>query len=284
MPAPKELDPSASLAALYGAKLRKLRTRAGWTQRELGDRVPVAHSRIAQFELGNETPPEDVAGKLDQLLGADGDLTDLWKHVRRTPIPDWARKFVAYEARATAMHKYMAHSLPGLLQTESYARAVLSAGQVYGNGSTRELEERLAARMARRSVLAKANPPWLWVVLDEAVLHRVVGGAPVMREQLIHLLDVAALPRLTLQVLPYACGAHPGMGGSVTLLTVRGSGQVVYLEGINSGTLVEAPGEVQQYAIAYDVLQANALPPDESAQFIREVLEDRYPCPPGPPT
>ncbi|MFC4493026.1 Scr1 family TA system antitoxin-like transcriptional regulator [Streptomyces ovatisporus] len=284
MPAPKELDPSASLAALYGAKLRKLRTRAGWTQRELGDRVPVAHSRIAQFELGNETPPEDVAGKLDELLRADGDLTDLWRHVRRTPIPDWARMFVTYEARATAMHKYMAHSLPGLLQTESYARAVLSVGQVYGTGTAVELEEKLAARMARRTVLDNSTPPWLWVVLDEAVLHRVVGGRPVMREQLVHLLDMAALPRLTLQVLPYERGAHPGMGGSVTLLTLPGSGQVVYLEGINSGTLVEAPGDVEQYAIAYDLLQANALPPDESAHFIREVMEDRYPCPPGTPT
>ncbi|MEC4019924.1 helix-turn-helix domain-containing protein [Streptomyces sp. H27-D2] len=116
MPAPKDLDPSTSLAALYGVKLRKLRTRAGWTQRELGDKVPIAHSRIAQFELGNETPPKDVSDALDALLGADNDLSDLWEHIKRTPIPDWARKFVTYEAKATAMHKYMAHSVPGLLQ------------------------------------------------------------------------------------------------------------------------------------------------------------------------
>lgn len=281
MPAPKELDPSTSLAALYGAKLRKLRTRAGWTQRELGDKVPIAHSRIAQFELGNETPPEDVSTKLDELLRADGDLTDLWGHVKRTPIPDWARMFVAYEARATAMYKYMAHSVPGLLQTEPYARAVLSVGQVYGNGTAEEVEEKLAARMARQAVLGHSPPAWLWVVLDEAVLHRVVGGPSVMKEQLGHLLDMGALPRVTLQILPYERGAHPGMGGSVTLLTLPGSGQVVYLEGINSGTLVEAPGEAEQYAIAYDLLQANALPPDTSADFLRKVMEDRYSCPPS---
>ncbi|WP_181766259.1 helix-turn-helix domain-containing protein [Streptomyces albidus (ex Kaewkla and Franco 2022)] len=284
MPAPKELDPSASLAALYGAKLRKLRTRAGWTQRELGDRVPVAHSRIAQFELGNETPPEDVSAKLDALLGADGDLADLWEHVRRTPFPDWARRFVAYEARATAMHKYMAHSVPGLLQTEAYASAMLGVGRVYGNATDRELEEKLTARIARQSILESPTPPWLWVVLDEAVLHRGVGGQLVMRAQLMRLLEVAALPRITLQILPYARGAHPGMGGSVTLLTLPGSGQVAYLEGINSGTLVEPPGEVEQYAIAYDLLQANALPPEESAELVRKVVEDTYPCPLRAPT
>lgn len=280
MPAPKDLDPSTSLAALYGSKLRKLRTRTGWTQRELGDKVPIAHCRIAQFELGKETPPEDISNKLDALLGADGDLTDLWGHAKRTPIPDWAQKFMECEAKATAMHKYMAHSVPGLLQTEAYAREVLSVGQVYGNGTASELEEKLAARMSRHSILGSPTSPWLWVVLDEAVLHRVVGGPKVMRDQLAHVLAAAEQSRVTVQLLQYDRGAHPGMGGSVTLLTLPGSGQVVYLEGINSGMLVESPGEVEQYAIAYDLLQANALPPDESADFVRKVMEDRYPCPP----
>ncbi|MFJ3913076.1 helix-turn-helix domain-containing protein [Streptomyces vinaceus] len=128
MPAPKELDPSASLAALYGAKLRKLRNRAGLTQRQLGDKIPIAHSRIAQFELGNDVPPEDVNSKLDVLLDAGGDLIDLWGHVRRTPFPDWVQKFMACEAKAIMMRKF-SQVIPGLAQTEAYARAVLGAGQ-----------------------------------------------------------------------------------------------------------------------------------------------------------
>ncbi|MEU9011378.1 helix-turn-helix transcriptional regulator [Streptomyces sp. NPDC048479] len=284
MPAPKELDPSASLAALYGTKLRKLRVRAGWTQRELGGKVPIAHSRIAQFELGNETPPEDIDRKLDALLGADCDLTDLWGHIKRTPFPDWVRKFVSYESNATAMHKYLAHSVPGLLQTESYARAMLEVGQVYSYGVAPDLEEKLTARMQRQTILDGATPPWLWVVLDEAVVHRLVGGRQVMRDQLEHVLAMTERPRITVQVLPYDRGEHPAMGGSVTLLTLSGGSQVVYLEGINSGTLVEAPGEVERYAVAYDLLQANALPPDVSADFIRKVMEDRYPCLPPDPT
>lgn len=123
MPAPKELDPSASLAALYGAKLRKLRIRAGLTQRQLGDKIPIAHSRIAQFELGNEVPPEDVNRHLDDLLGADGDLVDLWSHVKPTPHPQYARRFMDLEPKAVKMLKFLSQTVPGLLQTEAYARA-----------------------------------------------------------------------------------------------------------------------------------------------------------------
>lgn len=126
MPAPKELDPSTSLAALYGAKLRRLRLQADWTQRELGDRVPIAHSRIAQYELGKETPPEDVDRRLDELLKADGDLTHLWVHIKRTPHPDRVRRYMHLEPQASKIQKYLAHTLPGLLQAEFYARALLS--------------------------------------------------------------------------------------------------------------------------------------------------------------
>ncbi|MGR8008213.1 helix-turn-helix domain-containing protein [Streptomyces hypolithicus] len=131
MPAPKELDPTTSLTALHGAKLRKLRLRAGWTQRELGDKIPIAHSRIAQFELGNETPPKNISDALDAVVGADGDLSDLWAHVKRTPIPDWARKYLTSEPQASKILKYMAHTVPGLLSLPWLAcvRSV-SAGRV----------------------------------------------------------------------------------------------------------------------------------------------------------
>lgn len=207
MPAPKDLDPSASLPALYGVKLRKLRVRAGFTQRGLGDLIPVAHSRIAQFELGKETPPEDVNARLDEILEADGDLVDLWTHIRRTPIPDWARKFVAYEARTNAMHKYTAHSVPGLLQTEAYAREVLCHGQPWC--TVEEAEENVAARLSRQSLLRKPQPPLLWVVLDESVIRRPVGGPTVMREQLVSVLEAAHVPHIEVQVMPFVAGPTP---------------------------------------------------------------------------
>ncbi|MEV8566581.1 Scr1 family TA system antitoxin-like transcriptional regulator [Streptomyces sp. NPDC051322] len=272
MPAPKELDPSASLAALYGAKVRKLRVRAGWTQRELGDQIPIAHSRIAQFELGNETPPADVSGKLDVLLGADGDLVDLWVHIKRTPIPDWARKFVAYEAGATKMLKYMAHAVPGLLQTEGYARALLRISRP--RDTDPEIEALVSARMERQAILGGRVPPLLWCILDEAVIRRPVGGRAGSREQLEHLLRMARTPHVVLQVLPFDQGEHPVMGGSLTLLSFERGPDVAYTESSHSGELIESAETVAEYALAYDLLQAKALPPDASLTVIRSAMEE----------
>ncbi|MET7615853.1 helix-turn-helix transcriptional regulator [Streptomyces sp. NPDC005408] len=278
MPAPKELDPSASLAALYGTKLRKLRVRAGWTQRELGGKVPIAHSRIAQFELGNETPPEDIDRKLDALLGADGDLTDLWGHVRRTPFPDWARTFMTYEAKANAMHKYMAHSVPGLLQTEEYAREVLRLGQPWCTEG--EIEEKVAARMRRQDLLRTQRPPLFWAVLDEAVIRRPVGGSAIMRDQLARVVEAAKGPRVEVQVLPFAAGGHSAMGGSLTLLSFENAPDVAYLEAGHSGELVEDRAAVARHSYRYDLVHARALSPDASTALIRRAMEGFGACTP----
>lgn len=282
MPAPKELDPSVSLPALYGAKLRKLRTRAGFTQRQLGDRVPIAHSRIAQFELGKETPPEDIDARLDALLGADGDLTDLWGHIRRTPIPDWARKFVEYEARASAMHKYLAHSVPGLLQTEAYAREVLRHGQPWC--TVAEIDAKVSVRLGRQSMLRRRQPPLLWVVLDESVVRRPVGGPAVMREQLAHLVEAAQAPHIEVQVLPFAVGAHSAMGGSLTLLSFDNAPDVAYLEAGHSGELVEDRAMVGRHSYRYDLVHARALSPEASTALIQAAMEDYETCAASSPT
>ncbi|WP_307865451.1 helix-turn-helix domain-containing protein [Streptomyces montanisoli] len=272
MPAPKELDPSASLAALYGAKLRKLRVRAGLTQRQLGDRIPIAHSRIAQFELGKEVPPEDVNAKLDVLLGADGDLVDLWGHTKRTPYPDWARKFMAYEAVACAMHKYMAHSVPGLLQTEAYARELLRLGLPWC--TTEEIEAAVSARMERQALLRSERPPLFWVVLDEAVIRRPVGGNAVMREQLAQVVNAAAAPRVEVQVLPFAAGAHSAMGGSLTVLSFESGPDVAYLEADHSGELVEDRVMVAKHSYRYDLVHAQALSPMASTALLHKAMKE----------
>ncbi|MEU8524544.1 helix-turn-helix transcriptional regulator [Streptomyces sp. NPDC048629] len=275
MPAPKELDPTASLLALYGAKLRKLRCRSGLTQRQLGEKIPVAHSRIAQFELGKEIPPEDVNVKLDVILGADGDLIDLWAHLRRTPYPDWARKYMALEPKAVRMLKYMAQAVPGLWQTEEYARALLRTSRP--RDTREEIEKLVAARLERQDILRRDSPPLFWCILDEAVLRRPVGTPAVMREQLAGLLDLAQAPHAVLQVLPFSAGEHPVMGGSLTLLSFERGPDVAYTESSHSGELVESQEAVAEYALAYDLLQAKALAPEPSLAVVRSVVEE-YPA------
>ncbi|MEV6163412.1 helix-turn-helix transcriptional regulator [Streptomyces sp. NPDC052052] len=274
MPAPKELDPTQSLAALYGALLRKLRTRAGWTQRELGDRIPIAHSRIAQFELGNETPAPNVAQALDRLLKAEGDLQGLWHHVVRTPIPDWARRYVSFEPQARKIRTFSVHIVHGLLQTEPYARTIIGGARPSVGD---KLEKMLAARLARQQILGTDESPLLSVILDEAVLRRRVGSRAIMRGQLEHLLYAATeWGRVTLQVLPFDHGEAPIMGGSTTVLSFATQPDVAYVESAYSGELIEHAGTVEEFALAFDELQALALSPQASAGLIRSVVEDEY--------
>ncbi|MET9953421.1 helix-turn-helix transcriptional regulator [Streptomyces sp. NPDC006339] len=275
MPAPKQLDPSASLPALYGAKLRKLRAAAGLTQRQLGAKVPIAHSRIAQFELGKEIPPEDVDAKLDKFLGADGDLTDLWGHIQRTPFPDWAGRFMEYESKAVAMHKYVAASVPGLLQTPEYAREVLRQGQPWC--TPEEIETKVVARMKRQSLLRRRRPPLLWVVMDEAVIRHSVGGSAVMREQLNLVAEAAKAPFIEIQVLPFSVGAHPAMGGSLTVLSFENRADVAYLEAGHSGELVEDKAMVARHSYRYDLVHAQALSPEASTALIQQAMEELGP-------
>lgn len=278
MPPPKELDPSASLAALYGVKLRKLRIRAGWTQRELGDQIPVHHSQIAKYELGNETPSKDISDLMDKLLGADGDLSDLWVHVERFPHTDAYLKFKELEAKAAAMHKYLAHSVPGLLQTEAYAREMMSHALPWCTAD--EIEEKVAARLARRDVLAKSVPPLLWVVLDEAVIRRPVGGPSIMCEQLAYLLEASAAPNIEVQVLPFAAGSHAAMGSSVTVLSFDTGPNLVYLEGGALTDLVKDRKRVARYSHMYDRVHAMALSPAASVRWIEKAMEEIGTCQP----
>ncbi|MCP8710325.1 helix-turn-helix domain-containing protein [Streptomyces cellulosae] len=263
------------MAALFGARVRRLRTAAGLTQAELGALTHVVSTRITQIERASGAKPTlELARALDAALGADDLLVELWPYVYREAFPDWSRKFMEYSERAVAVRQYAAHVVPGLLQTEDYARAVLKVGRTLS--SEAQLEERVALRMGRQERLGAPDRPELWVVLDEAVLRRPVGGLPVMRDQLTRLLASATEPHITVQVLPFDQGEHDVMGGSLTVLTMPDGREVAYTEGAHHGQLVEEPDEVASLALTYDRLRAAALPPLMSLDMIRSVREDNH--------
>jgi hypothetical protein len=164
--------------------------------------------------------------------------------------------------------------VPGLLQTEEYARAVLSVGLTLSSDA--QLEERLTARMGRQERIGSADRPDLWVVLDEAVLRRPVGGHAVMRQQMERLLAAAAEPHITVQVLPFDQGEHDAMGGSLTILMLPDGSEVAYTEGAHYGQLIEEPSEVGRFTLTYDRLRAAALPPLMSLDMIRSVMEGNH--------
>ncbi|RFU82496.1 XRE family transcriptional regulator [Streptomyces triticagri] len=261
------------MAALFGARVRRLRTAAGLTQAELGRRTHVVATRITQIERASGAKPTlELARALDAALGGDQLLVELWPYVYRESFPDWSRAFMEHSERAVEIGEYSAHVVPGLLQTEEYARAVLSFGLTLNNEA--QLEQRVAARMGRQQRLNSADRPELWVVLDEAVLRRPVGGAAVMLRQLERLIDAAGVPGVTVQVLPFDQGMHDAMGGSITVLGLPDGSRVAYAEGAHHGQLFEEPDEVRRFSVSYDRLRAASLPPLMSLDLIRSVMED----------
>jgi transcriptional regulator with XRE-family HTH domain len=263
------------MAALFGSRVRRLRTAAGLTQAELGEKTHVVSTRITQIERSSGAKPTlELARALDAALGADNLLVDLWPYVYREAFPDWSRAFMAHSERAVSIRQYAAHVVPGLLQTEAYARAVLSLDTLLSGEE--QLEERVAARLGRQERLGSPDRPDLWVVLDEAVLRRPVGGWAVMRGQLTQLLEAAADPWVTVQVLPFDQGGHEAMGGSLTVLTLPDGTEVAYTEGADYGQLIEDPADVSHYSVIYDRLRAVALPPLMSLGMIRSVLEGNH--------
>ncbi|CAM5609949.1 XRE family transcriptional regulator OS=Streptomyces alboniger OX=132473 GN=CP975_11920 PE=4 SV=1 [Streptomyces alboniger] len=266
------IDPSTSMAALFGSRVRRLRTAAGMTQEEVGRKTHVVSTRITQIERASGAKPTlELARALDAVLGADNLLVELWPYVYREAFPDWSRKFMEYSEQAVTIQQYAAHVVPGLLQTEDYAREVLSLDALLEGEE--QLEERLTARMGRQERLGSPDRPELWVVLDEAVLKRPIGGHAVTRKQLERLLDASVERHITLQVLPFDQGGHEAMGGSLTVLTLPDGSEVAYTEGADYGQLIEEPTNVSRYKVIYDRLRAAALPPLMSLDMIRSVME-----------
>ncbi|WP_236257794.1 helix-turn-helix domain-containing protein [Streptomyces hygroscopicus] len=263
------------MAALFGSRVRRLRTAAGLTQAELGERTHVVSTRITQIERASGAKPTfELARTLDSALGADSLLVDMWPYVYREAFPDWSRAFMAYSERAVSIREYAAHLVPGLLQTEDYARAILRVG--LSLTSEEQLEDRVAARLRRQERLTAPDRPELWVVLDEAVLRRPIGGRAVMREQLARLLEAASEAHITVQVLPFDQGEHDVMGGSLTVLTSPDETEVAYTEGAHYGQLIEEPRDVKRFALSYDRLRAASLPPLMSLDMIRSVMEGNH--------
>ncbi|KAB1987674.1 helix-turn-helix domain-containing protein [Streptomyces triticiradicis] len=263
------------MAALFGARVRRLRTAAGLTQAELGDRTHVVSTRITQIERASGAKPTlELARALDAALGADDLLVELWPYVYREAFPDWSRKFMEHSERAVVIRQYAAHVVPGMLQTEDYARAVLGLDALLDDEE--QLEERVAARMGRQERLSSADRPELWVLLDEAVLRRPIGGHAVMRKQLSRLIDADTERRITVQLLPFVQGGHEAMGGSLTILTLADGSEMAYTEGSDYGRLIEEPVNVGRYKVIYDRLRAAALPPVMSLDMIRSAMEGDY--------
>lgn len=212
MPGPRKLDPSSSPRALLGAELRHRREDAGLSQTELGAPLFVSGSFIGQLESGVRRMQMDQAEKFDEVLGADGFFVRNCAALKKSKYPGHFAEAAEAEARATTIKEYAPQLIPGLLQSEAYARAVFREYQPTAVASA--IDDLVAARLERAQLLADPTLPMLWAVLDEAVLRRTVGGPEVMSGALQHVARLAQQRRIIAQVLPFAAGGHAAMGGA----------------------------------------------------------------------
>ncbi|MCL6732733.1 helix-turn-helix domain-containing protein [Streptomyces neyagawaensis] len=270
------LDPGASPLDYYGYELRRCREAAGLTQKQLGSILGYTASLIGQIETARKVPTLEFSERADVALGTDGLLSRLLTLVMRSQLPSWFQQVAELEARATAIHVFQPQLVHGLLQTEAYAGAVFSAV------NDRDLDNRIAARMARQRIFEKDKPPVFWAVLGEAVLYQRLGGPDVMRGQLLKLLACEKNPYVNIQVLPFAAGSHAGFPGAFDVFRFSNDPTIVYSEDYETGHATANPDAVENRMLRYDHLQAAALSVKDSVELIRHVMEERYGEHPSP--
>ncbi|MFJ7901935.1 helix-turn-helix domain-containing protein [Streptomyces sp. NPDC096198] len=260
---PKELTPEKSVEDLLGAKVRKLRLGKGWQPGELAERVFVSPGRITSIETANDPPGRQLTEKLDQVLDAEDALVELWPLIRSEAFKDYAKLFLKAQSTARTIHEFSL-AVPGLLQIEEYARALMGIDYLENSA---DLEDAVIRRVERQVIFEREDPPWLWVVLSESALDQVQGSHEVMAKQIDHLLAMSERPNINIQVLPLS---KPSVPGSISLLTAPDGERSAYAEGFKTGTYYQEPEDVDRFQRIYDQLQAGALDIEASAQVMRD--------------
>jgi transcriptional regulator with XRE-family HTH domain len=257
---------------LFAAELAAVRASAGFSQGELAAQISYSESMVSLVETARRVPSLDFAQRCDKALGTPGTFARLQQHARLTPLPAWFRPWAEIEAVAAQLRLSEHSAVPGLLQTEDYARAVLAQRPAI---TADVLADAVAARMARQAVLTRAGkPPLIWIVMDESVLHRTVGSAKIMHEQLLYLAHMAELPNITVQVVPFGTGWHCGLSGSFAIADVDNAGEIAFLDTVTGGYIVERPSDVGQVVLRFNTLRAEALPRRATSERIMKRAED----------
>ncbi|PSJ29596.1 transcriptional regulator [Streptosporangium nondiastaticum] len=270
MPArPRTLTPDRSARHLFGAKMRAYR--GNMSLERLAEIVNFSRSHLARVETAESMPPPELPALLDAQFGTDGIFVELYQLARKEIHPDQFRRRMELEGQARLIQQYTGQIVPGLVQTEEYARALFEA---YNPRATSDqIEELVTARLSRQALLREDPEPDISFILDEGVIRRSFGGPKTMRAQLDRLAGLTLTSTTTVQILPFSHGGHGLVGGTLTLLTLRDGTQVAYEESISTGTLLEDATDFVTRDRAYDLLSASALSPADSAAFIRSVME-----------
>jgi transcriptional regulator with XRE-family HTH domain len=269
-----EVDPDddwgVAVVATVGRQLKLRREAVGMRAAEFGKAVGYGEDMVYKIEGGKRIPQPEYLDKADEVLGADGLLSAMKEDVKRVRYPKKVRDLAQMEARAVEIGVYESSNIAGLLQTPEHTRALLESWQpAY---SPEDLERRVAARVARRSIFDRSPAPALGFVLEEATLRRKVGGTMVRRQQFERLLEVGRLNNVTLQIMPMGSGAHPGMSGRIEVLKFEDGTAVGRSDGAFNGRPVSDLRQLRLLELRYGTIRAQALPPGESLALIEQLL------------
>ncbi|HEV2451059.1 MAG TPA: helix-turn-helix transcriptional regulator [Streptosporangiaceae bacterium] len=269
---------------VLGAQLRRLRETSGISASDAGYAIRATHSKISRMELGRVSFRErDVADLLTMYgitdekeraaflsLAREANVPGWW-HDSSDIMPSWFEAYLALEEAASIIRSYQVQFVPGLLQTPEYARAVIRLG--YQSVSDSELERRVALRLNRQKLLTREDPPRFWIVLDEALLRRPIGGPDVMRGQIDRLIEATKLPNVTVQVIPFVAGGHPAAGGSFNILRFAEPDlpDIVYMEQLTSALYLDRREDVDGYQAVMERLCVEAEPVENTARVLSDI-------------
>ncbi|WP_189454612.1 helix-turn-helix domain-containing protein [Streptomyces abikoensis] len=284
MPTKRQM-PTVRLRRL-AAELRRLRAGADLTREDVTEQTGINTATLYRIETARVRPQRRTLVALLDLYGvrepqrdevlalSQGASAQGWLRPYHSELPEEYTAYISFEAEARAVRNYESLFVPGLLQTEDYARAVIKG--VLPMASAREIEQRVQARVERQAVLVKNDPLHLWAIMDEAALRRMVGGRDVMHKQLQHLTAATREPHMTLQVIPFGAGAHAGMPGSFVLMSFPEAEdpEIVYIDSMAGDLFLEAEADIRRYGAIFDNLRAVALSPDETSNLIAALAKE----------
>jgi transcriptional regulator with XRE-family HTH domain len=275
MPRPNGRDPQTDPATFLGMRLQRARIAAGYgSQEALANGLGFDRSTITKAENGGRPPTDDVFIKWCDACNVSAELRDVFAGLlvvaRRTdgPVPAWFRDYLEAEREALTLRIWQPLIVPGLLQTPDYARALFVAA----GADSDKAEEMVTARMSRQSIFERAKPPNVSVVLDESVVHRLIGSPQVMHDELVHLVEMSQRPHMMIQVLQADNGANAGLGGAINLASGDGTPDVLLTEAVEDQT-TENRSLVQKASDTFDLVRADALPRAASRTLFLEAAE-----------
>lgn len=262
-------DAESSAADYFAAELRAQRALRGWTQVETGEKIGYSGSYVSDLERGDRLPTIQVAQACDRVFGTPGTFVRLHEVAKRTAYPSFFAPVVPLEQEAVRIHGWELGVVPGLQQTERYARSVIKARRPQADEAT--IERTVTARTERQVILTREKPPLLWYVVHEGVLRHVIGGHEIMGEQLDKLIDMAGQPGIVFQVLPFTAHDHAGVEGPIAIYERPSAPAVGYTECYAGGRIVEDDEEVADLLTVLGMLRAAALSPRDSLTLVKEI-------------